>query len=164
MPVFQSLLASLAQGLFSILVGSPPPITPIHDQGTLSSLTSDDSNNNQKTQQIEVMDEESCSDDNGTIVLVHARNNNNNYGRQHIRDVIMKQQQLSPTQTSHHHRGDDRNRRRNNQPYSGNMGIVMMHGHNNPVGSHDDLESALPYLHEQANVLNTILKNRDGNL
>ncbi|KAF0973202.1 hypothetical protein FDP41_008409 [Naegleria fowleri] len=49
--------------------------------------------------------------------------------------------------------------------YSGNMGIIMMKGHNNPVGdSIDSEEYSLPFLHEQANVLNTIIKNRDGNL
>jgi len=48
--------------------------------------------------------------------------------------------------------------------YRGNMGVIAMTGQNNPVGSPDDPDAALPYLHEQANVLNTLLKNRDVNL
>lgn len=38
-----------------------------------------------------------------------------------------------------------------------------MTGQNNPVGNPDEEpEAALPYLYEQANVLNTLLKNIDS--
>ena len=37
-----------------------------------------------------------------------------------------------------------------------------MNGQNNPVGDPDiNPEAAIPFLHEQANVLNTILMNKD---
>lgn len=36
-----------------------------------------------------------------------------------------------------------------------------MKGQNNTVGDPNSPDSALPYLYEQANVLNTLLKNRD---
>lgn len=36
-----------------------------------------------------------------------------------------------------------------------------MTGQNNPIGDPDDPELALPYMYEQVNVLDTILKNVD---
>jgi hypothetical protein len=46
--------------------------------------------------------------------------------------------------------------------YIADAGIIWMTGQNNPVGDPDHPEAALPYLYEQANVLNTLLKNADS--
>ncbi len=46
--------------------------------------------------------------------------------------------------------------------YIADAGIIWMTGQNNPVGDPDHPEAALPYLYEQANVLNTLLTNADS--
>ncbi|KAG2374293.1 hypothetical protein C9374_010863 [Naegleria lovaniensis] len=84
--------------------------------------------------------------------------------KQHHRDVTMMMKQLPPI-NSDVLRNKQNSIAKQQSKYTGNMGIIMMKGHNNPVSDLIDSEEySLPYLHEQANVLNTIIKNRDGNL
>ncbi|KAL0476722.1 hypothetical protein AKO1_006201 [Acrasis kona] len=46
--------------------------------------------------------------------------------------------------------------------YTAEAGIIWMTGQNNAVGDPNQPEAAIPYLYEQANVLNTLLKNADA--
>lgn len=47
------------------------------------------------------------------------------------------------------------------QEYVADSGVIWMTGQNNPIGNPEDPENTLPYMYEQVNVLDTILKNID---
>eukprot|EP01080_Neovahlkampfia_damariscottae_P007619 gene7619-11942_t len=51
---------------------------------------------------------------------------------------------------------------KNKELYIAEEGIIWLNGQNNPIGDPDENpEAYIPFLHEQANVLNTILMNKD---
>lgn len=85
----------------------------------------------------------------------------------HHSDAIIDNHQNNVNNRTRQHNNHQHNTRvnTNNNNYHGSMGIIEMKGHNNPMElSTQHLESTLPFLHEQANILNTILQNRNGNL
>ncbi|KAL9645556.1 hypothetical protein ABK040_000619 [Willaertia magna] len=88
--------------------------------------------------------------------------------QQHLKNIISSSKTnidtLSPQVEESNHNKQEKQHGKKKSEYKGNMGVIYMVGQNNPIGNPDDPNASLPFLHEQANVLNTILKNIDNNL